>query len=99
MNYAKRTKEEEKEKRKEGECMLPSPFSQNHHHRCRNLNLGFATKAKACEGVSQKLSLGVTFYVPGSLGECEGMEPHIPKWALTLGIEVLMDFEIFREWS
>jgi hypothetical protein len=49
--------------------------------------------------VSQKLSLGVTFYVPGSLGECEGMEPHIPKWALTLGIEVLMDFEIFREWS
>jgi hypothetical protein len=56
------------------------------------------TKARACEGVGQKWNPGVTFHAPMSVGECEGMNPHIPKWAPTLGVGVPMDFQIFREW-
>ncbi len=58
---------------------------------CCNLSLGLATKARACEGAGQEWSLGVTFHVPKSVGECEGMNPHTPKWAPTLGIGVPME--------
>jgi hypothetical protein len=44
------------------------------------------TKARACKGANQKLSLGVTFHVLENARECEGMNPHTPKWAPTLGI-------------
>jgi hypothetical protein len=40
--------------------------------------------------------LGATFHVLGNVGECEGMNPHTPKWAFTLGIEVLMTLEFSR---
>jgi hypothetical protein len=30
--------------------------------------------------------------------ECEGMNPHTPKWAPTLGVGVPMDSQIFKEW-
>jgi hypothetical protein len=46
---------------------------------CCNPNLGFVTKAKVCKGAGQEGSLGVTSHVPGSEGECEGMNPHTPK--------------------
>jgi hypothetical protein len=57
---------------------------------CRNLSLGLATKARACEGVGQVGTLGITFHVfmsvgecegmnPMSVGKCEGMNPHTPK--------------------
>jgi phage-related protein len=36
------------------------------------------------------------FMLPGSARECEGMNPHIPKWAPTLGVGVSMDSRIFR---
>jgi hypothetical protein len=39
----------------------------------------------------------VTSHAPGSVGKCEGMNPHIPKGASTLGVGVLVDFRIFRE--
>jgi hypothetical protein len=29
--------------------------------------------------------------------ECEGMNPHVPKWTPTLGIEIPMEFRIFKE--
>ncbi len=32
----------------------------------------------------------------GNDKECEGMNPHTPKWASTLGVGVLMDSQIFR---
>jgi hypothetical protein len=38
----------------------------------------------------------VTFYVPRSVEECEGMNPHTPKWALTLGVGIPMDSRIFK---
>jgi hypothetical protein len=65
---------------------------------CCNLSLGLATKARAYKGVGQKGSLGVTFHAPGSVGECEGMNFHSPKWAPTLGVGIPMDSWIFRMW-
>jgi hypothetical protein len=41
--------------------------------------LGLATKARACKGVGQEGSPRVTFHAFGSVGECEGMNPHTPK--------------------
>jgi hypothetical protein len=46
---------------------------------CHNLSLGLMTKARAYEGAGQECSLGVTFHVLGSVGDCEGMNLHIPK--------------------
>jgi len=57
---------------------------------------GLATKARAYKGASQEWSSGVTFYAPGSVGECEGMNPHTPKWAPILEVGVSMDSWIFR---
>jgi len=54
-----------------------------------------AREAKACKGAGWKWSLGVTFHAPGSVGECEGMNPHTPKWGPTLKIGLPMDFQIF----
>jgi hypothetical protein len=52
----------------------------------------------ACKGAGQKRSLKITFRAPGSVGECEGMNCHIPKWTPILGIGVSMDYQTFREW-
>ncbi len=49
------------------------------------------TKARDCKVVGQEGSLGVTSHAPESVGECEGMTPHTPKGAPTLGIGVLVD--------
>jgi hypothetical protein len=46
---------------------------------CCNPSLVFMTKAKACKGASQKRSPRVTFHAPGSVGKCEGMNPHTPS--------------------
>ncbi len=47
------------------------------------------TKARACKGANQEGSPGVTSHVPGSVGECEGMNLHItselPLWELEFG--------------
>ncbi len=45
-----------------------------------NPSFGLVTKARACKGVGQKGSPGVTSHAPGSAKECElGMNPHTPK--------------------
>ncbi len=46
---------------------------------CRNLSLRLMTKARACKGVGQEGSSQVTSHAPGSVGECEGIDPHTPK--------------------
>jgi hypothetical protein len=56
--------------------------------RCRNPNLGLTTKARACKVAGQEGSLGVTSHAPGSAKECEGMNPHTPKWTLILKIGI-----------
>ncbi len=58
---------------------------------CRNLSLGLTTEAKACKGVGQEGSSGITSHVLGSVGDYEGMNLHTPKWTPTLGIGVSMD--------
>jgi hypothetical protein len=64
---------------------------------CRNPSLGLVTKARACKGVGQEGSPGVTSHVPRNARECEGMTPHTPKGAPTLGVGVPMDSRIFME--
>jgi hypothetical protein len=58
---------------------------------CCNPNLGLATKAKSYKGSGQKWSPRVTFHAFRSVGKCEGMNPHTPKWAPTLGIGLPMN--------
>jgi hypothetical protein len=72
-------------------------LSTNISRMCRNPSLGLATKVKACKGASQEGSLKVTSHAPGNVGECEGMNPHTPKWILTLRVGVPMDYRTFRE--
>ncbi len=56
-----------------------------------NPNLGFVSKARACKSASQEWIPRLIFHTPGSVGECEGMNPYTPKWAPILGIGVPMD--------
>jgi hypothetical protein len=80
-------------------CILPCvAFGFNSHMPivsnlfCHNLSLGLTTKTRACKGAGQEWSLGDTFHVPRSVGECEGMNSQTPKWAPTyLGVRVPMD--------
>ncbi len=56
------------------------------------------TKARACKVAGQEGSSQVMPHASGSVRKCEGMNPHIPKGASTLGIGVPMDFRIFKQW-
>jgi len=47
---------------------------------CRNLNFGLATKVRACKVTGQEKK-------PRNERKCEGMNPHTPKGAFTLGVE------------
>jgi hypothetical protein len=62
-----------------------------------NPNLGLAIKARVCKGVGQEKSLEVTIHAPKNVRECEGMNPHTPKGGFTMGVEVSLDSQIFRE--
>jgi hypothetical protein len=56
------------------------------NHDCHNPSLVLTTKARACKGLSQKWSLGITFHAPKSVRKCEGMNPtfpsELPLWEL-----------------
>ncbi len=60
---------------------------------CHDLSLGFTTKARCGLGVQLKNHI----HIPGSVGECEGMSPHTPKWIPTLGVGISMDFLEYLE--
>ncbi len=64
---------------------------------CRNPSLGLTTKARSYKVAGQEGNPGVTLHAPGSVGRCEGMNPHTFKGDSTLGVGVLMDFQIFKE--
>jgi hypothetical protein len=64
--------------------------------KCHNPSLGLATKTRACKGVSQVWRPRVTSHALKSVGECEGMNPHTPKWAPTLGVRVPTDSQILE---
>jgi hypothetical protein len=58
---------------------------------CRNPSFGLATKAKRLQGCGPKGSSGVTSHILGSVGKCEGVNPHTPKATPTLGDGVPVD--------
>jgi hypothetical protein len=58
---------------------------------CHNPNLGLATKARGHKVASQEGSPGGRPHAPESARECEGIDVHILKGTLTLGVEVSMD--------
>jgi hypothetical protein len=62
---------------------------------CHNLSLGLMTKARPYKGAGQEWSPKVTFHAPRSVGKCEGMNPHTPKWTPILGVGVPIDSQIF----
>jgi hypothetical protein len=64
---------------------------------CRNPSFGLATKAKGLQGYGPKGSPGVTSGTPGSVGKCEGVNPHTPKATPTLGDGVPVDSRNFRD--
>jgi len=67
------------------------------HQICCNPTFGFTTKTRPYKVAGQKGSPGVTPHALGSVGMCEGMNPHISKGTSTLGVGVLVDFQIFKE--
>ncbi len=87
-------------------CFVPNDFTSGFDlffkacgHICRNPNLGLVTKARACKGAGQDWSPIVTFHARKSVGKCEGMNPHVPKWDPTLGVGIQMESRIFKERS
>ncbi len=67
------------------------------HLWCCNPSLGLVTKVGVCKGAGQEGSPWVTSHTPGSVGECEGMNLHTPKWTPTLGVNILMESQIFKK--
>jgi hypothetical protein len=65
-------------------------------HFVTTLTLDSRPKQRLVKLVGQEWNMGVTFHAPKSARECEGMNPHTPKWALTLGVGVSLDSRIFR---
>ncbi len=57
-----------------------------------DLNLGLMIKTRGLKRCGPRMQLGNHIHIFGSMGKCEEMSPHIPEWAPTLGIGVLMDF-------
>jgi hypothetical protein len=80
----------------QSQCLTMFQIMANLMTHCRNPSLGLATKATTCKGASQKWSPWVTFHILESLAKFEGMNPHIHKWAPTLGVVIPMEFRIFR---
>jgi hypothetical protein len=55
---------------------------------CRNPSLGLATKVRVCKVVGQEGSSGVMSHAPMNAKECEGVNPHTPKWTPNVGVGV-----------
>jgi hypothetical protein len=62
---------------------------------CCKPNFGLATKVRDFKGVSWEWSPWITSHASGNIGGREGMNPHIPKWATTLGWS-LNGFKVFK---
>jgi hypothetical protein len=61
------------------------------------LALGLRPKQEGLQGCGRKGSPRVTSHIPGSVGKCEGMNPHTPKATPTLGDGVPVDSRNFKE--
>jgi len=65
-------------------------------YNCRNLSLGFATKAKGLQGCRPRGKPESHITCSRECEKCEGMNLQTPKATLTLGDGVPMDSQIFR---
>jgi hypothetical protein len=54
-------------------------FFEKEVKKCHNLSLGLETKARACKSASKKGISEITSHAPGSVRECEGINPHTLK--------------------
>jgi hypothetical protein len=54
-------------------------------------------QGKGMERCGPKMQPKSHTHTLGIAKECEGMSPHSTKWTPILGVEVRMDFQIFRE--
>jgi len=63
---------------------------------CHDLNFGFRPK-KGMERCGLRVQAKSHIHTLENVRECEGMSPNTPKWILTLGVRVFMEFQIFRE--
>jgi hypothetical protein len=73
------------------------PFTTSKDLKCRNPNLGLVTKARTCKVASQDRSPRVTSHTLRSAKECEGVNPHTPKWTPILGVGIPNELLIFKE--
>jgi hypothetical protein len=64
---------------------------------CHDLNFKFVTKAKAMERCELRVQFGSHIHTFGRIGECEGMNPHTPKWVFIWGVGIPMDSQNFRK--
>jgi hypothetical protein len=58
-----------------------------------NPSLGLVTNVRACKGAGQEGSPGVTSHVPGSVGECEGMNSQVNSHFGSWGPNGLPNFQ------
>ncbi len=61
------------------------------------LALGLRPRQRGLQGCGPKGSPGITSHTPGSVGKCEGVNPHTPTATGTLGDGVPMDSQNFKE--
>jgi hypothetical protein len=65
------------------------------------LALGSRPRQKGCKGAGQREAReshqGLPDVTPGSVGKCEGMNPHTPKATPVLGNGVPVDSQNFRD--
>jgi hypothetical protein len=78
--------------------LFGAPMSHGHTQIVATLTLGLQPRQGLTKFAGQEWSPWVTFHTPRTAGECEGMNPHTPKWAPTLRVRVPMDSWTFRGW-
>jgi len=79
-------------------CKVPCNSNYNLEKYCCNLSLELTTKAKGLQGCGQDQARESHFHAPESAKECEGKNPHTPKWTPMLGVGVPVDSWMFRKW-
>ncbi len=68
---------------------LPKPWPTPYHFKmCHNPSLGLATKARGLQGCGPRGRSEIHSTCSRECKECEGMNPHTPKWTPMLGVGV-----------
>jgi hypothetical protein len=55
------------------------PYTPTKSCTIATLALGLWRRQRACKGAGQEGNPRITFYVPGNVGECDGMNLHTPQ--------------------